>query len=114
MNKAFLFYVKLLGLKEHFTQNELKAAYRQNAEKYHPDKYANVPAYEKQHALDIMQQINEAYNYLKNYNGEKHEASNFHQNQFKNQNVAKNVHLKIHIMNMMIHMKLLFQKQVVF
>jgi hypothetical protein len=71
MDKAFLFYVKLLGVKEHFTQNELKAAYHENAEKYHPDKYANAPEYEKQHALDIMRHINEAYEYLKLYNIEK-------------------------------------------
>jgi curved DNA-binding protein CbpA len=92
MDKAFLFYVKLLGLKEQFTQNELKAAYRQSAEKYHPDKYANAPAHEKQHALDIMQQINEAYDYLKNYNVENRAAPNINSNQFKNQNVTKNVH----------------------
>ena len=92
MDKTFLFYMKLLGLKEQFTQNELKAAHRQNAEKYHPDKYTNAPAYEKQHALDIMQQINEAYDYLKKYNEKKHEIPNIHSNQFKNQNVEKNAY----------------------
>jgi hypothetical protein len=70
MDKEFLFYRKLLGLNEHFTRFELRAVYRENAEKYHPDRYANAPAHEKQHALDIMKQINEAYAYLQIHNAE--------------------------------------------
>jgi tetratricopeptide (TPR) repeat protein len=64
VDKEFLFYRKLLGLNDHFTKQELKEAYRQCAGKYHPDLYVNAPAHEKQHTLDIMKQINEAYEYL--------------------------------------------------
>jgi DnaJ-domain-containing protein 1 len=61
----YQFYRKLLGLNEPFTQNELKAAYRICAVKYHPDQYVNADSRERQHAEDIMKQINEAYEYLK-------------------------------------------------
>jgi DnaJ-domain-containing protein 1 len=61
----FHFYRKLLGLNEKFTQNELKDAYRVCAVKYHPDQYAHADTRERQHAEDIMKQINEAYAYLK-------------------------------------------------
>jgi curved DNA-binding protein CbpA len=65
MDIEYSFYRKLLGLNENFTENELKAAYRQNALKYHPDKYAHDPEFERQHSVDIMKQINDAYQYLK-------------------------------------------------
>jgi DnaJ-class molecular chaperone len=65
MDKEFLFSCRLLGLSERFTYDELKNAYRQCAEKYHPDLHANAPPYEKRHAEEIMKQINDAYKYLK-------------------------------------------------
>ena len=65
-NIPFHFYRNLLGLNEHFTQNELKESYRRYAVKYHPDQYANADSGERQHAEDIMKQINDAYEYLKN------------------------------------------------
>jgi DnaJ-class molecular chaperone len=49
-----------LGLSEHFAQDELKKAYRQCAEKYHPGLYVNASLHEKRHAEDIMKQINNA------------------------------------------------------
>jgi hypothetical protein len=65
VDKEYLFSCRLLGLNEHFTLEELKNAYRQCVAKYHPDHYANAPAYEKQHLEDILKQINDAYMYLK-------------------------------------------------
>ena len=64
-NIPFHFYRKLLGLNEQFTQKELKESYRRCAVKYHPDQYANADSQERQHAEDIMRQINDAYAYLK-------------------------------------------------
>jgi DnaJ-class molecular chaperone len=64
MDKEFLFSCRLLGVSERFTYDELKNAYRQCAEKYHPDLYANASAHEKRHAGEIMKQINDAYEYL--------------------------------------------------
>jgi hypothetical protein len=65
MDKEFLFSCRLLGVSERFTYDDLKNAYRQCAENYHPDLYANASAHEKRHAEEIMKQINEAYEYLK-------------------------------------------------
>ncbi|MDR2742442.1 MAG: DnaJ domain-containing protein [Treponema sp.] len=65
MDKEYSFYRKFLGLKENFRENELKIAYRQYALKYHPDKYVNASEFEKRHSVDIMKQINNAYEYLK-------------------------------------------------
>jgi DnaJ-class molecular chaperone len=92
MNKEFLFYVKLFGLKEQLTQNELKPAYRQNAEDYHPDKYVNAPAHAKQHTLDIMQQINGVHEYSKIITGESMKLQNFTQLNLKVEMRQKNVH----------------------
>ena len=94
MDKEYLFYIKLLGLNENFTQSELKAAYRQCAVKYHPDKYINAPEFEKQHAIDIMKQINEAYEYLKNNDRNEYKEPNTHQNEYKNNKTSNNEGLK--------------------
>lgn len=59
---------EVLGLKEGASQDEIKAAYREQVKKYHPDKHQDNPLYEL--AQEKLQEINEAYEYLsKNQNG---------------------------------------------
>ena len=50
---------KVLGIQPNATDDEVKAAYREMARKYHPDNYANNPLSEL--AQEKMQEINEAY-----------------------------------------------------
>jgi hypothetical protein len=58
-------YRNLLGgLKPDFTQAELKAAYRDAAAKYHPDRYAAASRRDRENAETLMKQINEAYGIL--------------------------------------------------
>ncbi|MDR0550422.1 MAG: J domain-containing protein [Spirochaetaceae bacterium] len=58
-------YRNLLGLKPGFTADELKAAYRDAAAKYHPDRYAAAPRRDRENAETLMKQINEAYGILR-------------------------------------------------
>jgi len=62
---SLLLYRNLLGLKIGFTAPELKAAYRNAAALYHPDRYAASSAHERKNAEDLMKQVNEAYERLK-------------------------------------------------
>ena len=50
---------KVLGINPNATDDEVKAAYREMARKYHPDNYTNNPLSEL--AQEKMQEINEAY-----------------------------------------------------
>lgn len=50
---------EILGIKPTATDDEVKAAYRAQARKYHPDNYADNPLSEL--AQEKMQEINEAY-----------------------------------------------------
>ncbi len=50
---------KVLGIQPDATDDEVKAAYRELARKYHPDNYTNNPLSEL--AQEKMQEINEAY-----------------------------------------------------
>lgn len=50
---------KVLGIQPGATDDEVKAAYRELARKYHPDNYANNPLSDL--AQEKMQEINEAY-----------------------------------------------------
>ena len=50
---------QVLGIQPNATDDEVKAAYREMARKYHPDNYANNPLSEL--AQEKMQEINEAY-----------------------------------------------------
>ena len=50
---------KVLGVSENATDDEIKAAYRELAKKYHPDNYVNNPLSDL--ALEKMKEINEAY-----------------------------------------------------
>ena len=50
---------KVLGISPNATDDEVKAAYRAMARKYHPDNYINNPLADL--AQEKMQEINEAY-----------------------------------------------------
>ncbi|MDR2476205.1 MAG: J domain-containing protein [Treponema sp.] len=57
-------YRKILGLGERYTLDELKAAYRDCAAKFHPDRYVNASERERRRAEEMMKNINEAYHAL--------------------------------------------------
>jgi len=59
---------EILGIKEGASQEEIKAAYREQVKKYHPDKYQDNPLYEL--AEEKLQEINEAYEYLTKNKGQ--------------------------------------------
>ena len=58
-------YRNLLGLGPHFTDEELKMAYRNAAAMYHPDRYATASRRDRENAEDLMKKVNEAYEMLK-------------------------------------------------
>jgi len=53
---------KVLGVSPSASEEEIKAAYRELARKYHPDSYAGNPLSDL--ALERMQEINEAYDQI--------------------------------------------------
>lgn len=53
---------EVLGVREGASQEEIKAAYKEQVKKYHPDRYQDNPLYEL--AEEKLQEINEAYEYL--------------------------------------------------
>jgi molecular chaperone DnaJ len=53
---------EVLGIKEGASEDEIKAAYREQVKKYHPDKHQNNPLADL--AEEKLQEINEAYEYL--------------------------------------------------
>lgn len=53
---------KVLGISRDATDEQVKAAYRELARKYHPDKYVNNPLADL--AQEKMKQINEAYDLI--------------------------------------------------
>lgn len=53
---------EILGIKEGASEAEIKAAYREQVKKYHPDKHQNNPLADL--AEEKLQEINEAYDYL--------------------------------------------------
>jgi preprotein translocase subunit Sec63 len=59
------FYRNLLGLKLHFTHDELKKSYREAIGKYHPDRYGASSPRDRENAEMLMKQVNEAYEKLK-------------------------------------------------
>jgi hypothetical protein len=58
-------YRAVLGLSPDFTQGQLKAAYRALAARYHPDRYTQEAARDRQRAEEMMKKINEAYHKLR-------------------------------------------------
>jgi hypothetical protein len=59
------FYRNLLGLRLQFTREELKNAHREAVKKYHPDTYTGASKRDRENALTLMKQVNEAYEVLK-------------------------------------------------
>lgn len=57
-------YYEILGVSKTATAEELKAAYRKLAKKYHPDVYANASEAEKKDAEAKFKDINHAYEVL--------------------------------------------------
>ena len=53
---------QILGVSPSASEEEIKAAYRELAKKYHPDNYADNPLADL--AQEKMQEINEAYDTL--------------------------------------------------
>jgi molecular chaperone DnaJ len=53
---------EILGVKEGASKEEIKAAYKAQVKKYHPDRHQDNPLYEL--AEEKLQEINEAYDYL--------------------------------------------------
>ena len=54
----------ILGVKESYTDEQIKSAYRELAKKYHPDNYADSPL--KDVAEQKMQEINNAFDTIMN------------------------------------------------
>ncbi len=71
---------KILGVNPNATDDEIKAAYRQLAKKYHPDNYVNNPL--KDLADEKMKEINEAYDLIINQrrNGSSYSSSGSYNN----------------------------------
>jgi hypothetical protein len=61
-------YCKLLGLTIDFTKSELKIKYRELMKTYHPDLIQNKTKEDKIFAEEKSKEINNAYEYLNNYN----------------------------------------------
>lgn len=59
-------YYKILGIKAGASQAEVKQAYRELAKLWHPDRFSNDPTLQQQ-AEEKLKAINEAYQYLKDY-----------------------------------------------
>jgi DnaJ like chaperone protein len=59
-----LMHLKMLGLENKTTDEEIKKAYREAAQKYHPDKVAHLGEEFKQMAEEKMREINKSYEYL--------------------------------------------------
>lgn len=61
---------RVLGVSPNATDEEVKAAYRALAKKYHPDAYANNPLADL--AAEKMKEINEAYDTIVNTRSQQH------------------------------------------
>ena len=56
---------KILGIKRHATNDDIKKAYRKLAMKYHPDKVINLEDKLRKAADDKFKKVNEAYHKIK-------------------------------------------------
>ncbi len=64
-------YYTFLGVARDASLETIARAYREKANQYHPDKYANSSKEEQTKAQEMMQLANEAYEVLSNKRGEK-------------------------------------------
>jgi len=81
--------LKTLGLKDDFTEEELKKAYKSLARKFHPD-YAEANGLSEEEAKEKMQDINAAYDYFDKLKKETGNYENyFDLNNYKDQVLAK-------------------------
>ena len=73
---------KVLGIEPSATDEEVKKAYREQAKRYHPDKYADSPLADM--ASEKMKEINEAYDRIleerKNAKRQGQNYASYHQN----------------------------------
>lgn len=65
---------QVLGVSRNATDDEIKAAYRELAKKYHPDNYVNNPLADL--AAQKMQEVNEAYDTIMNSRRSQSNSSN--------------------------------------
>lgn len=65
-NSVAIIYLRILGLKEGASQEEIKSAYRQLARKHHPDhlRASGIPIAAIRQSEDVLKVVNEAYSYL--------------------------------------------------
>lgn len=61
-------YMKVLGVTENMTREEIKKAYLKKVKEYHPDRLINASPEEKKRNEDKLKKINEAYDNLMKYN----------------------------------------------
>jgi len=79
----FIDYFQILNLDLHFSEAQLRDAYKIQAVRWHPDKNSDIDTTNK------MQQINEAYLILKNQSSRKlYEQEYFHYQKFRKQKVS--------------------------
>ena len=57
-------YYEILGVDKNASDDEIKAAYRRMAKKYHPDLYTTKPEAERKEAEEMFKKINHAYQVL--------------------------------------------------
>ena len=57
-------YYEILGVDKNASDDEIKAAYRRLAKKYHPDLYTTKPEAERKEAEEMFKKINHAYQVL--------------------------------------------------
>lgn len=70
--------LKILGLQSGYTEEELKKAYKTLARKWHPDFFEQESEKKKQEAKEMMQQINEAYEFLSKNIGNNNSNRNYY------------------------------------
>lgn len=64
-------YYQVLGISRQATNDEVKRAFREAAQQYHPDRYAQASAEKQQQATEKFKKINRAYEEIKKQRGMK-------------------------------------------